>query len=67
MAGLDPAIHVPDTGPSRAGRGVDHGVEPGDDDGEPEAMDFDLTEEQRLLRDSIERLLADRYGFDKRR
>jgi pimeloyl-CoA dehydrogenase small subunit len=30
-------------------------------------MDFDLTEEQRLLRDSVERLLADRYGFDKRR
>jgi pimeloyl-CoA dehydrogenase small subunit len=30
-------------------------------------MDFDLTEEQRILRDSVERLLADRYGFDKRR
>ena len=30
-------------------------------------MDFELTEEQRLLRDSVERLLADRYGFDKRR
>ena len=30
-------------------------------------MDFDLTEEQRLLRDSVERLLADHYGFDKRR
>src|SRR5919198_2535676 len=30
-------------------------------------MDFDLTEEQRLLRDSVERLLADRYDFDKRR
>ena len=30
-------------------------------------MDFDLTEEQRLLRDSVERLLADNYGFDKRR
>jgi pimeloyl-CoA dehydrogenase small subunit len=30
-------------------------------------MDFDFTEEQRLLRDSIDRLLADRYGFDKRR
>ncbi len=29
-------------------------------------MDFDLTEEQRLLRDSVERLLADHYGFDKR-
>lgn len=30
-------------------------------------MDFDLTEEQRLLRDSIDRLLADRYTFEKRR
>ena len=30
-------------------------------------MDFDLTEEQRLLRESVERLLADHYGFDKRR
>jgi pimeloyl-CoA dehydrogenase small subunit len=30
-------------------------------------MDFELTEEQRLLRDSVERLLADRYSFDKRR
>jgi alkylation response protein AidB-like acyl-CoA dehydrogenase len=30
-------------------------------------MDFDLTEEQRLLRDSVERLLADRYTFEKRK
>jgi pimeloyl-CoA dehydrogenase small subunit len=30
-------------------------------------MDFDLTEEQRLLRDSIDRLLADTYSFEKRR
>jgi len=30
-------------------------------------MDFDLTEEQRLLRGSVGRLLADHYGFDKRR
>src|SRR5215510_12056497 len=30
-------------------------------------MDLDLTEEQRLLRDSVERLLADHYAFDKRR
>ena len=27
-------------------------------------MDFDYTEEQRLLRDSIDRLLADRYAFE---
>ncbi|MBV9828650.1 MAG: acyl-CoA dehydrogenase family protein [Alphaproteobacteria bacterium] len=30
-------------------------------------MDFDFTEEQRLLRDSIERLLADHYAFEKRK
>jgi pimeloyl-CoA dehydrogenase small subunit len=30
-------------------------------------MDFELTEEQRLLRDSVERLLADHYTFEKRR
>src|SRR5271169_4570283 len=30
-------------------------------------MDFDLTDEQRLLRDSIDRLLADHYGFAQRR
>ena len=30
-------------------------------------MDFDFSEEQRLLRDSVNRLLADHYAFDKRR
>jgi pimeloyl-CoA dehydrogenase small subunit len=30
-------------------------------------MDFEFTDEQRLLRDSVDRLLADRYTFDKRR
>ncbi|MCC7345923.1 MAG: acyl-CoA dehydrogenase family protein [Variibacter sp.] len=30
-------------------------------------MDFDLNEEQRLLKDSVERLLADRYTFDDRK
>jgi pimeloyl-CoA dehydrogenase small subunit len=30
-------------------------------------MDFDLTEEQRLLRDSVDRLLADNCTFEKRR
>jgi pimeloyl-CoA dehydrogenase small subunit len=30
-------------------------------------MDFDLTDEQRLLSDSIGRLLADTYSFEKRR
>src|SRR5215831_7918243 len=30
-------------------------------------MDFDLTDEQRLLRESVDRLLADHYGFAQRR
>ncbi|WP_043359155.1 acyl-CoA dehydrogenase family protein [Belnapia sp. F-4-1] len=30
-------------------------------------MDFDLTEEQRLLTDSVTRLLADQYGFEQRK
>jgi pimeloyl-CoA dehydrogenase small subunit len=30
-------------------------------------MDFDLSDEQRLLRDSVDRLLADHYGFAQRR
>ncbi len=30
-------------------------------------MDFDFSDEQRLLRDSVDRLLADHYGFARRR
>jgi pimeloyl-CoA dehydrogenase small subunit len=30
-------------------------------------MDFSLTDEQRLLKESVERLLADRYGFEDRK
>src|SRR5689334_21421532 len=30
-------------------------------------MDFDLSKEQRLLRDSVGRLLADHYTFEKRK
>ncbi len=30
-------------------------------------MDFDLTDEQRLLKDSVDRLITDRYGFDQRK
>src|SRR5690348_9108423 len=30
-------------------------------------MDFDLNEEQHLLRDSVDRLLQDRYDFSARR
>lgn len=29
-------------------------------------MDFDLSEEQRLLRDSVDRLMVDRYDFESR-
>ncbi|GGC51894.1 acyl-CoA dehydrogenase family protein [Chelatococcus reniformis] len=29
-------------------------------------MDFDLTDEQRLLKDSVDRLVADRYDFEAR-
>jgi pimeloyl-CoA dehydrogenase small subunit len=30
-------------------------------------MDFDFSDEQRLLRDSVDRLIQDRYGFEARR
>ena len=30
-------------------------------------MDFDLTEEQSILKDSLDRLLGDTYGFEERR
>ena len=30
-------------------------------------MDFDLSEEQSILKDSLDRLLADTYGFEQRR
>ncbi len=30
-------------------------------------MDFELNEEQRLLQDSVQRLLADRYSFEQRK
>ncbi|WP_043364248.1 acyl-CoA dehydrogenase family protein [Belnapia sp. F-4-1] len=30
-------------------------------------MDFDLTEEQRLLQDSVARLLGNKYGFEQRK
>ena len=29
-------------------------------------MDFDLNDEQRLLQESVDRLMADRYDFDQR-
>jgi len=30
-------------------------------------MDFDLSEEQRMLRESVERLIAERYDFEQRK
>ena len=30
-------------------------------------MDFDLSDDQRLLTDSVTRLMADRYSFDSAR
>jgi pimeloyl-CoA dehydrogenase small subunit len=30
-------------------------------------MDFDLTDDQRLLKDSVDRLIADHYGFEQRK
>jgi alkylation response protein AidB-like acyl-CoA dehydrogenase len=30
-------------------------------------MDFDLSEEQQLLKDTVDRLMADRYDFDRRK
>jgi alkylation response protein AidB-like acyl-CoA dehydrogenase len=30
-------------------------------------MDFDLTEDQRLLKDSVDRLVLDQYGFEQRK
>ncbi len=30
-------------------------------------MDFDLSDDQRLLKDSVDRLIADKYGFEQRR
>ncbi len=30
-------------------------------------MDFDLTDEQRLLKESVDRLIADRYSFEQRK
>jgi pimeloyl-CoA dehydrogenase small subunit len=30
-------------------------------------LDFDLDDDQRMLKDSVDRLIADRYGFEQRR
>jgi len=30
-------------------------------------MDFDLSEEQRLLKESLDRLISDRYAFEQRK
>ena len=59
MAGLDPAIYEK--------RDVDPRDKPGMTARGMSRMDFDLTDEQRLLSDSVDRLLADTYTFEKRR
>jgi hypothetical protein len=30
-------------------------------------MDFDFSEEQRLLKESLDRLIGDRYAFEQRK
>ena len=30
-------------------------------------MDFDLNDDQRMLKDSVDRLVADKYGFESRK
>ena len=30
-------------------------------------MDFDLSDDQRMLKDSVDRLIADTYGFEQRK
>jgi len=30
-------------------------------------MDFDLSEEQRMLKESVERLIGERYDFEQRK
>jgi pimeloyl-CoA dehydrogenase small subunit len=35
--------------------------------GNPTTMDFDLNDEQRLLKDSVDRLMADQYDFEQRK
>ncbi len=37
------------------------------DPGALSAMDFDLSEEQALLKQSVDRLMADHYGFEQRK
>src|SRR5947209_16787858 len=34
---------------------------------EQQRMDFDFTEEQRLLKESVDRFIADRYDFEQRK
>ena len=30
-------------------------------------MDFDLSDDQRMLKDSVDRLIADKYSFEQRK
>ena len=64
MPGLDPGIP---TFERRDGyhRDRDGRDQPGHD--KDNGMDFDFSDEQRLLKDSVDRLVADRYGFEARK
>jgi pimeloyl-CoA dehydrogenase small subunit len=68
MAGLDPAIHVL----PRRTKDVDARDKRGHDGRvryweRVTNMDFDLSEEQRLLKESVDGLLTDAYDFDSRK
>src|SRR5439155_16833120 len=67
MAGVDPAIHV-----LTQGKNVDARDKPGHDEElrwpeRASKMDFELSEEQRLLKESVDGLLTDSYDFDARK
>jgi pimeloyl-CoA dehydrogenase small subunit len=61
--------------PRRSGRGYGFRLSPGlkagvgrnDDNGQGVRMDFELSDEQRLLKDSVERLTTQRYDFEARK
>jgi pimeloyl-CoA dehydrogenase small subunit len=76
MAGLDPAIHVlpqkRDVDARVIGAKQASSPRPGmtkelNQPKKVENMDFDLSEEQRLLKESVDGLLNDSYDFDQRK
>jgi pimeloyl-CoA dehydrogenase small subunit len=69
MAGLDPAIHVLSFPESKTWMPATSAGMTEDTNGRKrvEKMDFDLSEEQRLLKESVDGLLGDAYDFDSRK